>query len=97
MLVRKHRWFDGGLGNIWYCGEALMEDGTIIPLHTDRENLELYFRLLRLKPSKFYTSDFITTEVDLRPDYVEMVKSKRARGKKYLSILHEISKEIENI
>ena len=96
MLVQKHEWFDAGFGTRWFCGEALMEDGTIIPLHTEREYSELYSRFLKLKPERFYTGDYIITDVELRPDYVEKFKSKRVRGKTYFSILHEISKEIGN-
>ena len=90
------RWFDMGFGTRWFCGEALMEDGTIIPLHTEKEATELYSRFLKLNPERFYTGDDIITDAEVRPDYVEMFKSKMANGKTYFSILHEISKEIGN-
>lgn len=75
-------------------GEALMEDGTIIPLFSKTELWEV------LPESRLGFIDVETgkypnyTDVRLRKDYEEVFESKCKRGKTFFSIMHEMAKEV---
>ena len=99
MIVEKYKLAPDDLSMGYYSefiyGEALMDDGTIIPLHTETEWSETREFLTFLNSKDFSTGSYpIATYACVRTDYAEIFNSKRARGKTYFSILHEISKEI---
>ncbi len=71
-------------------GEALMEDGTIIPLDTEKQYDVISGTLNILNSKQFTTGSIIVTDAKVRTDYVEMFNSKRRKGKTYFSIMHEI-------
>ena len=75
-------------------GEALMEDGTIIPLFSEAEYSEVrpefgsaYFGVYTGKYPNY-------TYVKVREDYKEIFESKRKKGKTFFTILHEMAKEV---
>lgn len=75
-------------------GEALMEDGTIIPLFSKTEYWEARpeFRLGFINVSTGKYPNY--TDVCVREDYKEILESKRKKGKTFFSIMREIAKEI---
>ncbi len=93
ILVHKYRLvpdFNMSYYSEFIYGEALTEDGTIIPLDTEKQYWEIYRTLSSLNPKHFTTGSIIVTDAEVRTDYVEMFNSKRGKGKTYFSIMHEI-------
>ena len=94
ILVHKYRLmpdFNMSYYSEFIYGEALMEDGTIIPLNTEKQYDEIYPGSLNiLNSEQFITGSIIVTDAKVRTDYVEMFNSKSGRGKTYFSIMHEI-------
>ena len=93
MMVHKYRLvpdFNMGYYSEFIYGEALMEDGTIIPLDIEKQYREISGTLNFLNSKHFTTGSIIVTDAKVRTDYVEMFNSKRGRGKTYFSIMHEI-------
>ena len=75
-------------------GEALMEDGTIIPLFSETE-LWKVLPEIRVGFIDFETGKFPNyTDVRLRKDYEEVFVTKRKKGKTFFSIMHEMAKEV---
>lgn len=75
-------------------GEALMEDGTIIPLFSETELWEVLPER-RLGFIDVETGRFPNyTDVRLRKDYEEVFVTKRKKGKTFFSIMHEMAKEV---
>ncbi len=93
ILVHKYRLvpdFNMGYYSEYIYGEALMEDGTIISLDTEKQYWEIYRTLNILNSEQFTSGSDIVTDAKVRTDYVEMFNSKRRKGKTYFSIMHEI-------
>ena len=73
-------------------GEALMEDGTIIPLFSKAEYNEV---CSKLETAHFCTGKYPNySDVYVRKDYKEMFEAKRKKGKTFFAILHEMAKEV---
>lgn len=93
ILVHKYKlvpdWNMGYYSEFIY-GEALMEDGTITTLNTEKQYREISGTLNILNSKHFTTGSIIVTDAEVRTDYVEMFNSKRGKGKTYFSIMHEI-------
>ena len=83
-----------GYDSMFRYGQALMEDGTIIPVYSDTEYFEEFF-----PPGEaFYiigTGRYPNySEADVREDYWEEFQSRRQKGKTFLSILNDMAEEI---
>lgn len=83
-----------GYNSEFKYGEALMEDGTIIPLFSKTELWEVLperrLGFIDVETGKFPNY----TDVRLRKDYEEVFVSKRKRGKTFFSIMYEMAKEV---
>ena len=96
MLIKKYKLvpdLNMGYKEEYIYGEALTEEGTIIPLMTKEEYQEIS-GFLTIFNSHFYTTgSIIVIDAKVRMDYEDLFQSKRKRGKSFFDILHEISKE----
>ena len=90
---------DCGMGYYapYIYGEALMEDGTIIPIFSEIEfnNIEPMIFSVKSPFYRIYTERGIhISDAYVRNDYKEVFEPKRKKGRTYFSILHEIANEI---
>ena len=82
-----------GYGSTFIYGEALMDDGTVIPYYSESEYREAcpgFSEYIYVSTGKYpnYTDAYV------RNDYKEVFESKRKRGKTFFSIMHEMAKEV---
>lgn len=83
-----------GYDSMFRYGQALMEDGTIIPVYSDTE----YFKEFLPKLGSFHSIETGRypnySEADVREDYWEEFQSRRQKRKTFLSILNDMAEEI---
>lgn len=94
MIVYLFKQVLGIYDSMFRYGQALMEDGTIIPVYSDTE----YFKEFLPTLESFHITETGRypnySEADVREDYWEEFQSRRQKRKTFLSILNDMAEEI---